>query len=171
MNTHICKRLEDYFDDFLSAKERFAFEQHLESCEDCRSELSNLAEVDELICVAWSDVGIPAELEPKVILDHKSTATATGKRKRAVAWTSLTALAGAILLTLWLTYRPTAIPENSAVATNEPTNPIDLVTPVAFYESGDNTTMLAPVVSTADFTIVNAFPVSKSINVKPESIQ
>ncbi len=166
-----CDQLEEFFDGCLSAEERSEFEQHLESCPKCRSELPLMREVDSLICDAWSEIKLPSDMKFDVVLASKPTVLASPKRERAIAWASLACLAGAIFLTFLLTTPPTQNSDRVVTTQTESTEQAKRIKPVAFYESGDNGTLLSPVVSTSEFTIVNAFPTSTPTNLEPESIQ
>lgn len=62
-----CDLLIDYFNDQLSKEEKEAFEQHLETCSDCREELAELREMTEELPFASEPVE-PAEGMKKRIL-------------------------------------------------------------------------------------------------------
>ena len=167
METQLCEKLEDYFDECLSSKDSAAFERHLASCSNCKSELERLSKLQSLICDAWSDVGLPAILERKTKLSLNATDNSKS-RKFVFNWAACIGLAGAILLTLFLTHRTTSNQPKS-VASNQ--SQVEQIQPVAFFETKNEGTLLSPASSTADFTIVHAFPVSISTITKSESVQ
>lgn len=168
MKSHLCDRLEDYFDECLTEETCVKFEHHLEHCNVCRSELAQLGEMQEIICETWSHI----RLSPDVMLRNprpRSIDTDRFRtRERLFTWASCVGLAGAILLTFFLTHRPK--PGHPGPVATQST-PIEPGPPVAFYESSGEGTLLSPVVSTADFTIVHAFPVSTSLRTEPKAIQ
>jgi hypothetical protein len=171
MRFDCCEQLNDFFDDCLSANERTAFERHLESCPNCQSELLQMHEVEEAIRDAWTEIKLPSELKPNVSLGQDSRVTPPSRRERTIAWASLASLAAAIVATFFVTLRPAQNSDHEVASHIESESESDTDQPVAFYESGDQGTLLTPVVSTAEFTIVNAFPTSTSTSTNAESIQ
>jgi hypothetical protein len=74
----------------LREEERFAFEAHLEECDACRRELSELHPAVALLALADRDLPeAPPGLEARTILavEHAASSTPAQPRRRLVRWT------------------------------------------------------------------------------------
>ncbi len=167
MNRRYCNLIDDFLDESLTNERMSDFRNHLNECPACAAELAQVNRLEALICDAWSEVMLPRGFESNSLTTHQPPSTSgkhPGRKRsgRVAAWLTLAALAGAIVLTFFLTF-----PKHSDIPIANSTSELELlVSPVAFYDTGDSGTMIAPVVSNSEFTIVQAFPklVSNSIS-------
>lgn len=161
MTLDLCHQLESFLDGTLSVDASNSFQLHLEDCQSCKEQIAQLRELEGLICDAWNDVHPQSNLQPAN--RNVREPTSLQSRRRRVIWTSLLGLAGAITFAAFVTSNPNTQQSPSA-SLGEPKNRDHQTEQVAFFDAGSESTMLSPIVSNADFTIVQAFPNSISIN-------
>ena len=160
MNSN-CLQLESYFDETLAPEAAALFEIHLEDCHNCKEQLSQLRELDGLIIDAWSDVHQSTSLDPTK--QNVLKPAGRPRRRRRIAQTAILGFAVAIIVALFVANQPNPphTPDSSLVQRSDQSPQVEQV---AFFDAGDDGTMLSTVVSNSDFTIVHAFANSISFN-------
>jgi len=76
MNDSICNFLEDYVDGDLSDSLKLEFKTHLESCEACRAEISELNELSSAVKAAWQQVVLTG---PDMEIARRNTVNQSGQ--------------------------------------------------------------------------------------------
>ncbi len=72
----ICNLLDDFVDGDLSASLAMEFETHLESCEACRADISEINELSSAVKSAWKQVILT---EPELDVAHRNTVNPDGR--------------------------------------------------------------------------------------------
>jgi hypothetical protein len=83
-----CDYLLDYFNHHLDDVEKASFEEHLESCSDCREALNELQQLNEYLPYASEPIDPPEGLEDRVFarIDGASAVTPLRKEKPRKRW-------------------------------------------------------------------------------------
>lgn len=91
-----CAEFEDRLLDYevLAPAERAMVEAHITSCSACRDFLTALAQVDREMSVAFSDLGAPARLAPRVLREVQfGKPSPLPEVLEGIAWLGLLAMA------------------------------------------------------------------------------
>lgn len=67
MRSELCNQLIDYFNQHLSLEEKMTFEKHLETCDECQSELRELEELTSDLTFLVSEEPVPSGMKDRVL--------------------------------------------------------------------------------------------------------
>jgi anti-sigma-K factor RskA len=104
-NTDLHDLTAGYALDALDPDERLAYEAHLQTCEQCRAELTSLAQVTGALAVAASGPAPAPELRERILDEARTEATevvdiASRRRRPVIVATAVAGIAAAVAIGL-----------------------------------------------------------------------